>query len=64
MQVKIFDPVTVAGDVRLVLRAQCELAECFPDDVDGLQAALLEIEVFGATMVGGGAAPLVMLERV
>lgn len=63
MQVKIFDPVTTDGICRLVLRAQCDLAECFPDDADALAQARSEIAAHGATMVGGGAAPLVMLER-
>lgn len=63
MQVKIFDTTTADGEVRLVLRSQCDIAECFPDEPEALAAARGEIEAFGATMVGGGAAPLVMLER-
>lgn len=63
MQVKIFDAVTENGTDRLAFRAQCDIAECFPDDPAALDAALFDIEAFGAAWIGGGAAPVVVLER-
>lgn len=63
IQVKIFDAVTVDGTPFLTLRSQCDLTECFPDDPEGLRRAAFHIEAFGAAWVGGGAAPVVVLER-
>jgi hypothetical protein len=67
MIVKIFDYDPVAGEV---FRAQCDLHECFPDDsrdpngVSEFLVALGELNRSGRYWVGGGAAPLVLLQRV
>lgn len=61
MRIRIFD---VAGLATKQFRAECDLEDAFPDDVDGCTLALLELTRTGRHSVGGGAAPLVLLERV
>lgn len=67
MIVKIFDYDPVNGEV---FRAECDLHECFPDDSRDVVGnsefliALGELQRSGRYWVGGGAAPLVLLQRV
>ena len=60
MQVKIYD---YAESGEEVFRAQCDVAECFPDDDDELRAALRELSTVGRYWAGGGASPLTLLMR-
>jgi hypothetical protein len=57
MFVKIYD---CEGD-KEILTGQCELSECFPDAGDDYAKALRDLQRDGRTVVGGGAAPLVVL---
>lgn len=61
MRVRIFD---VVGLATKQFRAECELEDAFPDDVDGCALARRALARTGKHGVGGGAAPLVLLERV
>jgi hypothetical protein len=58
MQVKIFD----LNDSKATFRGQCDLAECFPDGGEELDAARAALAAGQSWCVGGGAAPLVILE--
>jgi hypothetical protein len=60
MRVKIYD---VTGPAEKEFRAECDIAECFPDEPEAASAAMLEIEKTGQAWIGGGAAPAVILER-
>jgi hypothetical protein len=61
MRVKIFD---VTGPAQKTFRAECDLAECFPDDPDAVAAAREELQHCAQAWFGGGAAPITILERV
>lgn len=58
MRVTIYD---VADDGTRTKRSTCELAECFPDDPDGMAEALADLESTGSHRCGGGAGPTVDL---
>lgn len=60
MKVKYYD---VTGPAQKEYRGQCELTECFPDDPEAFAEAEAEIKRCGQAWVGGGAAPLIILER-
>lgn len=42
----------------------CDIAECFPDDVEEICRAIQSIEDDGEYVIGGGAAPIFRLVAV
>lgn len=58
MLVKIYD----LENSKMTFRSECELRECFPDDFDAYEAAYSALSSGERWVVGGGAAPLVVLE--
>jgi hypothetical protein len=43
--------------------AECDVAECFPDDPESAAVAICDLERKGEHITGGGAAPLFRLVR-
>ena len=58
MKVTVYDVERGA----LVERSTCLIRECFPDDFEGMWGAMLDIVITGQSVIGGGAAPIVVLK--
>jgi hypothetical protein len=59
MRVMIYD---VIGPATKQFRAECDIRDYFPDDKEAMRETIAEIERCGQSWIGGGAAPLVILE--
>ena len=61
MKVRVYDCDGSGGETP---RCECELRECFPDEIEEFYRAEAEIKRSGRYWVGGGAQPLTLIMGV
>ena len=62
MKIRIYDYSDDADNSAIV--SECDLRDCFDEDDDEYLEAAAEIKISGRYWIGGGATPLMLLQRV
>jgi hypothetical protein len=58
MKVRVYDTDEIGNET---LRCECELRDCFPDEIEEFYRVEDEIKRAGRCWVGGGGAPMIII---